>query len=425
MLRGNELIRLLFDEICQFPILDTHSHINPLSPAALTFEDLLGYHYFTELAHSSGMPKTAIEGEKDPLARTHLILNYAKRFNNTIQFEWLEDIARNFLGFMGEQISAEDADKLWTLAERKMSQSDWASQVLRGSRVEKIFLTNDFDDPLSGFDTSIYVPCLRVDDLVFRLHQTETRTRLARCSTFEPGDHEHLQKAIHYLFHHFSAHQAKACAISLPPDFSPQPVSRQAMDQALRANPADEAQAAILSQGVFWMIVEACAAWKWPMDLMIGVNRKVYPEGVHQGQDLFDQRTSLIQYASLFNAFPQVNFCVSVLTSTQNQELASYSWIFPNVITHGHWWYSNVPALIHRDCQLRLQAVPHVKQLGYYSDAYKLEFILPKYNMYRQVLARLLAEDFILERGWSERQAIELARQILRGNASRIFQLES
>lgn len=425
MLRGNELIRLLFDEICQFPILDTHSHINPLSPAALTFEDLLGYHYFTELAHSSGMPKAAIEGEKDPLARTHLILNYAKRFNNTIQFEWLEDIARNFLGFMGEQITAEDADKLWTLAERKMSQPDWASQVLRGSRVEKIFLTNDFDDPLSGFDTSIYVPCLRVDDLVFRLHQTETRTRLARCSTIEPGDYAHLQKAIHHLFQHFSAHQAKACAISLPPDFSPQPVSHQAMDQALRANPADEAQAAILSQGVFWMIVEACAAWKWPMDLMIGVNRKVYPEGVHQGQDLFDQRTSLIQYASLFNAFPQVNFCVSVLTSSQNQELASYSWIFPNVITHGHWWYSNVPALIHRDCQLRLQAVPHVKQLGYYSDAYKLEFILPKYNMYRQVLARLLAKDFILERGWSERQAIELARQILRGNASRIFQLES
>ena len=34
--------------------------------------------------------------------------------------------------------------------------------------------------------------------------------------------------------------------------------------------------------------------------------------GVYQGQDLFDQRTSLIQYAELFNAFPEVTFPISV-----------------------------------------------------------------------------------------------------------------
>ena len=44
-----------------------------------------------------------------------------------------------------------------------------------------------------------------------------------------------------------------------------------------------------------------------PFDLMIGVNRRVYEHGVYQGQDLFDQRTSLIQYAELFNAFPDVH----------------------------------------------------------------------------------------------------------------------
>ena len=56
-----------------------------------------------------------------------------------------------------------------------------------------------------------------------------------------------------------------------------------------------------------------------PFDLMIGVEREVYPGGVHQGRDLFDQRTSLIQYAELFQDFPEVRFPVSVLTSNQNQ----------------------------------------------------------------------------------------------------------
>ena len=38
-----------------------------------------------------------------------------------------------------------------------------------------MFLTNDFDDPLAGFDTSVYVPCLRTDDLVFHFEKPPTR----------------------------------------------------------------------------------------------------------------------------------------------------------------------------------------------------------------------------------------------------------
>jgi glucuronate isomerase len=112
-----------------------------------------------------------------------------------------------------------------------------------------------------------------------------------------------------------------------------------------------------------------------------------------------------------------------VLDSAQNAELLAYSWVFPNVVTSGHWWYSNIPALIEGDAAARLQAVPLTKQLGYYSDAYKLEFILPKFNMYRRILSRILVRDFIHDRNWSEERALELARQLLRGNVERIFQL--
>ncbi len=110
-----------------------------------------------------------------------------------------------------------------------------------------------------------------------------------------------------------------------------------------------------------------------------------------------------------------------MLTSAQNQELVSYSWIFPNVATNGHWWYSNIPTYIDRDLRARLQAVPKTKQLGYYSDAYKLEFVLPKYNMYRRILARILADDFVRPGVYEERRALDLARLLLRENTQRIF----
>jgi glucuronate isomerase len=110
-----------------------------------------------------------------------------------------------------------------------------------------------------------------------------------------------------------------------------------------------------------------------------------------------------------------------VLSSGQNQELASYSWIFPNVITSGHWWYSNVPVYVERDLRARLQSVPKTKQIGYYSDMYKLEFGLPKYNMYRRILAAVLADDYVRTHIYNESQALELARLLLRDNPRRIF----
>ena len=82
-----------------------------------------------------------------------------------------------------------------------------------------------------------------------------------------------------------------------------------------------------------------------------------------------------------------------------------------------------MPAYIEPDARARLTAVPATKQIGYYSDAYKLEFILPKFNMYRRVLAKVLADEFVLGRGWSEERAVGLARLVLRDNVQRIFAL--
>src|SRR5204863_789432 len=172
---------------------------------------------------------------------------------------------------------------------------------------------------------------------------------------------------------------------------------------------------------VFWTLAEFCDEFRLPFDLMIGVNRAVYRGGVLQGQDLFDSRVSLIQYQELFNAFPQVTFPISVLASVTNQELVSYAWIFPNVVTNGHWWYSNTPTYIEQDTAARLEAVPQTKQIGYYSDAYKLEFGLPKFAMYKRILAKVLAERFVIDRAWSEQRAVELGRQVLHGNVERVF----
>jgi glucuronate isomerase len=419
----DSLAHELFTEICRIPLLDPHSHINPHRPAARTLDDILGYHYYTELAHSAGMDQTPLAANVEPRERVRAILAHMDRFDNTAQYGWFLEIARTFLGFSGERVRAADTDALWDAAERVMAQPGWETEVLRRSNIEKVFLTNDFDDPLEGFDTSRYVPCLRTDDLVFHLDKPEVRQRLVQATKIEPNDAASLRRAIGKLFEHFTRHGAKACAISLPPDFRPtHGDGNELYLTRMLQSPKGKLQAK-WGPAVFWMLAEYCRDFRLPFDLMIGVNRRVYRAGVYQGQDLFDQRLSLFQYAELFNAFPEVTFCISVLSSSQNQELASYSWIFPNVVTSGHWWYSNIPAYIEVDLRARLQAVPKTKQIGYYSDMYKLEFGLPKFNMYRRLLARVLADDFVRPGFLAETGAIELARCLLRDNVERIFRV--
>jgi glucuronate isomerase len=420
------LSKSIYDELSRIRLIDPHSHINPHAAASKTLADILGYHYYTELAHSAGMPREQIEEpEISPKEKVARLVTKLPELENTVQYSWLIEMCQVFFDFDFETVTAQNWERLYDRAAAKMALPDWEDQVLKRSGLDAVFLTNDFDDPLTGFDTKRYIPCLRTDDLVFHLAKPETQQRLAKASGVEFTDAATLRAAIGKLFEHFSKNGCRACAISLPPDFSPEPVTPAAVDPVLRKarsrEPLVPDESRLVSCFVFWTLAEFCVEFKLPFDLMIGVNRRVYEAGVFQGQDLFDQRTSLIQYRRLFNAFPLVTFPISVLSHAANQELVSYSWIFPNVVTNGHWWYSNIPVYIELDTRARLQAVPQSKQIGYYSDMYKLEFALPKFAMYRRVLADILANDFVVARRWPEERALQLGRLVLRGNVERIF----
>jgi glucuronate isomerase len=398
---ADSLVQSLTAAFDAIPLIDPHSHIEPLSPVSRSLDDILGYHYYTELAHSAGMSQKLLAKDADPKERCREIIRFMDRYDNTAQYGWFVEIAKNFLGFPGDRVTAADADALFDASVKLFAAKDWEQQVFAKTNLEKIFLTNEFDDNLDGFDTAKYVPCLRTDTLVFKFKEAGTRERLAKVTGIDAGDLPTLKKAIRALFERFLAKGAKACAISLPPDFAPTKDGNS----------------------VFWTLAESCREFKLPFDLMIGVNRRVYENGVYQGQDLFDRRCSLIQYRELFNAFPEVTFPISVLTSGQNQELVAYSWIFPNVVPNGHWWYSNIPAYITADLRERLQGVPKTKLVGYYSDAYKLEFVLPKYGMYRRILATVIADEFVRPGRLTEAGAVALGTRLLRDNVREIFKV--
>lgn len=424
---SDTLVMRLATELTQVPFVDPHSHIDPHAPASRSLADMLGYHYYTELVHSAGLPREAIEGTGiSDEARIAAIVEGISRLSNTVQHQWLTEIARDLFGFHEDSIRPDNWRTLADLVTRSCGSPDWEETVLRRTGMEAVFLTNDFDDALTGFDPSRYVPCLRVDELVFHASRPGVLDRLGASGGTDPSSVRGLDRAIAAVAERFVRSGARAAAISLPPTFRPRRVDEADAARALEAvrsrGPEASADAReTLARHVFWTVADCCRTQRIPFDLMIGVRRGVYPGGVYQGQDLLDGRLSLADYADLFNAFPDVVFPVSVLSHPLNHELTSFAWIFPNVLPFGHWWYANTPSVIERDLEQRIEAVPRTKLLGYYSDMYKLEFGYPKFAMYRRVLARVLARRFVMERGWSEEAALDLGIDLLARNTRRVF----
>jgi len=420
-----ELETRLVAEILGIRAIDCHSHVPAESPHALSLLDLLGYHYYTELAHSAGMPAEAVDPAKGEAEQIGEMVTRIETLSNTVQYSWLMEAARELFAFRPERLGPKNWQQLATVVAESGKQPNRYRVVLDKSNLEKVFLTNRFDEDLSVVDREVFVPCLRTDDLVFQLADPDVRHRLAVKTGVEIGSTDDLRDAVRWLMRYFVQHGAGSAAISLPPDFVPSAPNEAAAGKALarvlkgKELSADEATA--LAVFTFDVIAATCKQFRKPFQLMIGVLRNVYPAGVAGGRDLPSKQGSLMAYAGLFRRYPEVDFTVSVLSMAWEHELATFAWIFPNCKPSGHWWYANIPAHIEYALRARLESVPKVKLIGYYSDMYKVEFGLPKFNMYRRLLGRVLAREFVETGRMTEAQAVDTARLLLRENPKRIF----
>jgi len=107
------LQKRLFDELDALWLIDPHTHINPLQPASKTLADFLGYHYYTELAHSAGMPKARIEAaELSPKEKFGRLVEGLGHIDNTVQFSWLLEAAWQLFGVEIDRLDADNWEQL-------------------------------------------------------------------------------------------------------------------------------------------------------------------------------------------------------------------------------------------------------------------------------------------------------------------------
>src|SRR5580765_3584904 len=124
----------LLGELNRIRLIDPHSHINPHAAASKTLADILGYHYYTELAHSAGLPRERIEEPGiSPKEKVSRLVPRLAEIENTVQYSWLLEMCRDFFDFSEGAVTAANWETLYDRSLAKMSQPDWEQEVLRKS----------------------------------------------------------------------------------------------------------------------------------------------------------------------------------------------------------------------------------------------------------------------------------------------------
>ena len=384
----------LYRRIDALPIVDIHTHVEWKTGTAASIGDILSYHYYTELTNSAEFQGGVFPFGK-PEELTREILPKLRFITNTVQYDWLMTISREYLGIAPVEWRPENWKAIFDRSVQIMGRREWRQEMIEKSHIVRVFLTNQFYDDLEGLDQSFYSPCLRTEPFILWIDRATERENMGKFLGRPIRTTDDLIAAIDKTFDKFVRHGMGYAAMSIPSNFKTGEVAvedaQRVLDKAVSGDRLDGCEREAWGAWAMDRMCDACRKYSRPFHLMVGVDRDVYAHGVPMGQDLFDSVNSMAGYEHILNKYVDVKFPTAVLADTTGLELTAAAWIRHNVYPSGHWWYSNQPTDIAREVERRINAVPQNKIIGYFSDAYYLEFILPKFRMYKYELATALA----------------------------------
>jgi glucuronate isomerase len=131
----------------------------------------------------------------------------------------------------------------------------------------------------------------------------------------------------------------------------------------------------------------------------------------YETSSILRQRT-IQQLGDMMSRHPRLQFQCFLGTRHANQAFCTLARELPNLSLAGYWWHNFFPDAVRQVMSERLEMLPVSKQVGFFSDAYCLEWTYGKAVLVRKLLARVLADK--IRHGWYTRDdALSIAASIV------------
>jgi glucuronate isomerase len=121
---------------------------------------------------------------------------------------------------------------------------------------------------------------------------------------------------------------------------------------------------------------------------------------------------TLASLGEMIARHPGVRFQCYLSSAHANQTLCTLARELPNFSLAGYWWHNFFPAFIERVIAERLDMLSTARQVGFFSDAYTMEWSYAKAILVRRILSRVLAGKVVAGQ-YDKKGALTIAREIL------------
>lgn len=415
------------------PILDIHTHLVGGRLGARGLHDVLLYHMVISDLYSAGCPNgarlTQFPGwptDKEARQRIEEALPFLPDIRNTSSFWGVRIILRNLYGWR-EDITKENWRKLDGLIRERADDRAWHHSILdrlniqrTGTELARRGKGEDDDRLQYALEWGFFTRCQwgDFDTALYELERCWGRKPESPSpigSGARPKTDRTLRNLadVHSAVDHYVGSipygQVLSTATHISTDIEFRLVTDGEMETALARRPqAGSAERDIYASYVNELFLTKLEAHGHGIVFQFSLGAEPLP--FETGSRLSQQ--TVAQLAEMIARHPRLRFQCFLASRHANQSLCTLARELPNFSLAGYWWHNFFPDVIRQLIAERLDMLPLNKQVGFFSDAYCVEWTYAKAIIVRKQLAKVLSEK--IEQGQFTRdEALLVARGIL------------
>ncbi len=432
--RLDEMRNAILDRISELPLLDAHTHLVGGKLGARGLHDILLYHMAVSDLYAAGCPSGSRltcypdwPSDEEASSRITEALPYLKYVRNTAISHGIRVILRDLYG-IAEPVDESNWRRIDGLIRERADDRAWQRDVMGRANIKRFFTEiarreqGQDDDILQySLEWAFFTRC-QWGEFDTALYELE------KCWGKEPGNPspigagarprtertitsvDDVRSAVEWYVSHIPADMVQSTATHISTDIDFRPVTDAEMAQALRrrdsAGPLERDIYASYVNEAFLSELEARLGDSVVYQFSFGAEPLPHETGSR-----LSQRT-IAQVAEMISRHPKLRFMCFLSSRHADQSMCTLCRELPNLSLAGYWWHNFFPSSIRQVMDQRLDMLPTNKQIGFFSDAYCVEWAYGKSVLVKHALADVLA-DKIAQGQYDLDLAVETARQIL------------
>ena len=427
------LIQELEQALAEVPMFDIHTHLVGGRLGARGLHDVLLYHMVVSDLYAAGCPTGARltqfpqwPAREEAHTRIQEALPWLPYIQNTSS-SWAVRIILSDLYDWNEPITADNWRRLDATIRERADDGAWHHSVLDRLRIQRtgteIARRGKGEDDARlqyALEWGFFTRCQwgESDTALYELERCWGRSPESP-SPIGSGARPATERSIRSLadVHAAVAHyvdsipyaQLISTATHISTDINYRLVTEAEMESALLRR----AQAGATERDIYASYVNEIylsALEKHGHEIVFQFSFGAEPLPFETGSRVSQQ--TIAQVAEMIARHPKLRFQCFLSSRHANQALCTLARELPNFSLAGYWWHNFFPDIIRQVMAERLEMLPANKQVGFFSDAYCVEWTYAKAVLVRKQLARVLAEK--MEQGqYSQGTALAIASAIL------------